>query len=368
MNQRKANWAAAFAATASLLAVGSASADVVSDQAAALLVYPRIISGSLSPDIDQETLVQLTNTSNVPQQHHCFYVDASSRCSVDTAEPCDQIEDPCAPEQGLCLPSWVETDFDVVVTPRQPIAWVVGDGLSGDDLPVDGLNFFGPGGSSNIGTNIPPVTQPFVGELKCIVVDGQRQPIPNNAIIGHATIVDQFETEFAVEKHSAIGILAIDGNANQDNVIVLGGGENEYNGCPQVLIANHFFDFAVPTEDVGPVLNRLVLVPCTEDLQLAIPSRVTAQYLVFNEFEQRFSTSAPVDCYFDRQLSLIDTRDELRSIFSAFVSGTIAGQTRIRGVNGGLLGVLVTESPGGVVAANLHFQGDREQADRWTLP
>jgi len=363
MKHRRSHWAASLAAAAALLTAATASADIVSDQAAALVVYPRVIS---DPETTQETLIQLTNTSTLPQAAHCFYIDSTSRCSLDN-DPCDALEDPCAPEQGLCLPNWIETDFDVVITPRQPLAWVASQGLAGDELPLDGLRFFGIGNSSNIGTRIPPVTQPFVGELKCIATDGTGRPVPNNALIGHATVVITTDGN-AVEKHSAIGILAIDGDANGDNVLVLGGGENEYNGCPQVLIVNHFFDFAVPTPDVGEVVSRLVLVPCTQDMQLAIPGRTTAQYLVFNEFEQRFSTSAPVECYFDRQLSLIDTRDETRSIFSAFVAGTISGQTRVRGVSQGLLGVLATFSDGGVVASNLHFQGDREAPDLWVLP
>ena len=129
------------------------------------------------------------------------------------------------------------------------------------------------------------------------------------------------------------------------------------------------FDFAILPE-AGEVISRLTLVPCTQNLELQIPGSTTAQYLVFNEFEQRFSTSAPVDCFFDRQLSLIDTHNPERSIFSAFVAGTIVGQTRVRGVQQGLLGVLTTIATGSGQQAsnNLHFQGDRPDPDTWTLP
>jgi hypothetical protein len=367
MNPRKALWAGIVAPLAILSVAGASRADIVSDQAAALLVYPRIVSGSFGMGVGQETLIQLSNTSNAPQRVHCYYIDAVGRCSGND-RVCDPLQDPCGASEGLCVQRWVETDFDVVLTPRQPLAWVASQGLAGSDLPLDGRSFFGIGGSSNAGSRIPPVAQPFLGELKCIAVDGRGLPVANNSLIGHATLVDQDAPTIAVEKHNAIGIKAREGDANEDKILVLGGDGNEYNGCPQVLIANHFFDFAVPTPELGEVVSRLVLVPCTQDLQTAIPGRTTVQFLVFNEFEQRFSTSAPVECYFDRQISSIDTRNPQRSIFSVFVAGTITGQTRIRGVTQGLLGVLVTFTETSAAASNLHFQGEREQADIWVLP
>ena len=60
--------------------------------------------------------------------------------------------------------------------------------------------------------------------------------------------------------------------------------------------------------------------------------KITVQFLVFNEFEQRLSTSRPVTCFDDIKISNIDTRSSDHSIFSAAVMGTLTGQTRIRGV------------------------------------
>jgi hypothetical protein len=102
---------------------------------------------------------------------------------------------------------------------------------------------------------------------------------------------------------------------------------------------------------------------------------------VFNEFEQRFSTSRTVDCLFHAtQLSRIDTRNPARSIFSAGVAGTLGGQTRIRGVGGvsplgsGLLGVaqanLDLDFLGlriGSAAYDLHQQGNG-RSDLMILP
>ena len=83
--------------------------------------------------------------------------------------------------------------------------------------------------------------------------------------------------------------------------------------------------------------------------------------LVYNEFEQRFSTSSRVECYQATRLSDIDTQPgpagDQFSIFTVGVQGTITGQTRIRGVRGpdgplgyGLLGVgceMHAATPGG---------------------
>ena len=94
-----------------------------------------------------------------------------------------------------------------------------------------------------------------------------------------------------------------------------------------------------------------------------------AQFLVFNEFEQRFSTSRTVDCFKEIQLSNMETSDNTRSIFSAGVSGTLTGQTRINPIGSGLLAVAheVHESSG-LADFNVHFQGDRANPDFIVLP
>jgi hypothetical protein len=154
----------------------------------------------------------------------------------------------------------------------------------------------------------------------------------------------------------------------------------EYQACPANLILAHLFDGATDPIGVPPVpgVNTIVrtdltLVPCGDDFSAVEPGVVTAQFLVYNEFEQRFSASARVDCFLEKQLSLIDTTNPLRSIWAAGVAGTIAGQTRIRGVGNaetgrGLLGVarLFERGPAGEssTAYNLHQQGDPRDGTR----
>src|SRR5262249_49638259 len=159
-------------------------------------------------------------------------------------------------------------------------------------------------------------------------------------------------------KYNAIGIQAIPGVNDHDNNLCIGGTSTsdacpngaEYAGCPQTLLMDHFFDGAFP-DHAGPITSHLTLAPCGEDLLTAsTPPSITIQFLVFNEFEQRTSTSARLRCLFDRNLADIDTvagvtSDDGSSLFSINTQGTISGQTRITAVGNattanGVVGIL----------------------------
>ena len=169
-----------------------------------------------------------------------------------------------------------------------------------------------------------------------------------------------------------------------DKVMCLGGSTAagsdcptaEYAACPSVLVLDSPFDQVNP----GPYQfhTDLTLVPCSETLANGVPqTTTTAQFLVFNEFEQRFSTSTVVNCFKETALSSIDSpRDPRYSIFSVNVQGTLVGQTRIRGVSGtetdtghGLLGiaeqVLNRTSPLGQYSSayQLSYVGQNAQPD-----
>ena len=146
------------------------------------------------------------------------------------------------------------------------------------------------------------------------------------------------------------------------------------------------------------MVSEVTLVPCTEDFENQEPelSRTIAQFLVFNEFEQRFSASIDVECFREIRLSNIDTEQNARSIFSAGVGGTLTGQTRIRGgdddrtgtmaAGNALLGIgeefrcagakfdfplcnfVNADRLVSTTAKNLHIQGRRPQSDFIYLP
>jgi hypothetical protein len=155
------------------------------------------------------------------------------------------------------------------------------------------------------------------------------------------------------------------------------------------MILDHWFDGAPNPVTSEPITTDLVLVPCSEDLSaLSPPAASVAQFVIFNEFEQRFSTSTKLSCLKDRELSHIDAPvgEETLSVFSYHVQGTLTGQTRIRPVSGseldrghGLLGVAEEASGSttlgpppsftfGSAAFNLNYFGTIIQPDTVKLP
>jgi hypothetical protein len=409
MNMGQVRWAGWTMAVATALAVSGgqvARADVASDKPAAIVVYPKIQVDTRQTDSQEtlNTLIRLTNTNQTsPIRAHCFYLNANSHCSGGPNDGRVCTEDPGVCEGlSFCVPGWQEVDFRVQLTPGQPIEWDAEHGLSGRELPIpqgvcqrrpsqrcgsDADCSPVPGGLcllSNAGTNIPPVSEdPFIGELKCIAVDENDVPVPRNDLKGEA-ILEEVETspaDFDVASYNAIGIQATGVVSGATNELTLGGPDAEYNGCPNYLILNHFFDDAenpVPGVDAS-IRTRLVLVPCSEDLLRQIPGVAVVQYLVFNEFEQRFSTSKSVNCYQDIELCNIDTPNCSRSIFNVAVAGTLTGQTRINAIGvpplpSGMLGIATEEHTSNsadidrTAAVNLHMQGARESADVITIP
>jgi hypothetical protein len=320
--------------------VGAARADVASDRAAAILVVPKIVfdsDGRYTPnDKPTDTEIQITNVSDQQVFARCFYVDAVSHCSNSPSQACFTTLD-CQTfgAGGICVPGWVETDFQISLTPHQPIVWTASAGLSKPPSGAKG--------------DIPRVSEdPFFGELKCVEVDSNNAPTDQNDLKGEATIVAANSGGPDARGYNAIGVQAIPGINDGNNTLILGGSDAEYNGCPSVLILDNFFDDAVEPITGDSVKTHLTLVPCSEDFLNQQTFFTTVQLLVFNEFEQRFSASRPLNCFHEFELcSLglqtdrpIDDDDPAsqscqRSIFSAFVQGTLTGQTRIRGTDSG---------------------------------
>lgn len=485
-----------------------AAADVASDHPAAILVFPKLLVDTAS---GVNTLIRISNVSETPINVWCFYVNATPTCRwpggscFPDKRSCSVVIDGQT-ISGECDQQWQETDFLFRLTREQPTGWLVSagqnvdcrliDGVCSNDgttvcdrdsqcgagnrcvqpacLPLDGgvLGRTGPGGQVNEGRVPPSPGDPMIGELKCIALDDAQRPVARNALIGQA-LIGRLETgpdeTTDISGYNAIGIPAIPDTGNRDSTLVLGGPENvaEYEGCPNILILDHFFDGAVDPRLENTCLpddtcsidglpcdtnadcraNRcidnvctvtgtgcamqadcenvcvddrctlsgetcsgdddctdpeyqvrlatdLTLIPCTEDFEEQRPdlSRTTAQFLVFNEFEQRLSTSTPVQCFKELQLSAIDTSgDNSRSIFSAGVMGTLTGQTRIRGVENQELAGIAGNTLLGIAqefrcagapfqfpqcdyiqqanrtvsgnAKNLHFQGRRALSD-----
>lgn len=318
-----------------LVLAGAAQAAVTTTNPAGLVIFPKLL---LERDNTSDTIIQLSNTSDQLIHVRCYLVNANAHCSNDPTQVCQQSEE-CG--GGFCLPGWTETDFRFTLTKFQPIAWRLSEGLQ--NFPLDGLNTIAQDGEFNADSNIPPAPEiPFIGELKCFEVDEGDNPVARNDLKGEATLFLQDEPVIDVRKYNGVGFQATDVNDGND-VLCLGGTEPtddcpepEYAGCPNVLILDHFFDNA-PIPPLGEaVATRLTLVPCSEDFLNQSIFKITVQMLIFNEFEQRLSTSRRIQCLEDFQLSDIDTRtgpsDDATSIFNIAVQGTLSGQTRLRSV------------------------------------
>jgi len=361
--------------TAALVVGATARADVSTTNPAGLVVFPGIF---VFQTVDTE--IQLSNTSPDPIHVRCYLVNANAHCSNSPTTVCDDTSGRGC-EGGFCLPGWTETDFRFTLTKFQPIVWRISQGLP--FFPIDGLNHTTQDGQYNADSSIPPAPEfPFQGELKCFQVNENEEPVARNDLKGEATLVIFDEGEVDAAEYNAVGIQATDFNDGNDT-LCLGGTEPteecpqpEYNGCPAVLILDHFFDFAPEPVNGDFVVTFLNLVPCSEDFLTQTNVKTTLQFLVFNEFEQRFSTSRRVDCFFFTQLADIDTRpegfegggnavrafsgkgapsDDDTSIFSVFVEGTLTGQTRIRPVQTG-----ETNVGHGQVGMALEFQIARD--------
>jgi hypothetical protein len=409
----------AAALIAAVAMASNARAITHSDRPASIQVWPKIVvdtSGQFTGGVPVNTLITLSNvdSTNVVQAH-CFYTNGNSHCADNPARVCRSSADCVTTVAGggtnvaECDPGWDEMDFDVNLTHEQPLAWYANGGLQRGQFPLEGpffcvgssasiecesdafctsLGFAGgcDNANSNLGSGIPPVPEdPFIGSLTCFQWNtgtgaSEQRLDRDNMLIGDASILQGGVTAPAdVAKYNAIGLAHItDETGNEDPEEL---NDVEFASCPATLIMSFLFDGAI--DPLGTAVNQtssteLTLVPCSEDFATQTPGRTTAQFLVFNEFEQRFSTSRTVDCLFDGTISSIDTRNPARSIFSAGIAGTIAGQMRIRGVggnnlpfdgetvatSGGLLGLAresIANKPGGPSSAayNLHQQGSR---------
>jgi hypothetical protein len=374
MMQTKRMAAKLAVVAATLGMVSAAGALSTSDRPASILVWPKVVvdsSGVFTGGVPVDTQITIsnTNTSGI-KQAYCFWVDATRHCANAPAVACqDSTDCVIGAVTGECQSGWSEIDFQLFLTQEQPVQFYAGEGLQRGEFPIEGPFFcnaplqnvqcfndavcggFGCNqGQSNLGSGIPPVPEdPFIGSLTCIQYTGNNPTTPDQsatrdrligegAIVSGGVVIGAAPTAVDVAKYNAVGLTA-SGVANSDSTLTIGPGQ-EYSSCPSTLILSHIFDGA--TDPLGSNINQtysteLTLVPCSNDFTSQNPGRTTAQFLVFNEFEQRFSTSRTIDCLFDGTLSSIDTRTAARSIFSAGVAGTIAGQTRIRGIGGNLV-------------------------------
>lgn len=302
------------------------AAGQVSSGPAALIVFPHVV---VNPELD--TVVQLNNASSEPIEVRCVYRDFFTDC--DGVGTCDRSPLLC---DGACIEPRA-TSFRVRLTSHQPLGWSVARGLAQGPLP------------DNRGTRVPAVDAGvFQGTLRCVVVDGTGRPTDQNALAGIASIETKAEAttdRVDAAQYNAIGLEAVADANDGDEFLRLGGAQAEYAACPGSLVLPNFFDFATVRTGVsaGTVATAIALTPCGGDALGDGGLGVTVQMMMYNEFGQHLSTSRPIEGQLVIPLSLIDTQQPDRSIFSAGVAGTLSGQVDFFGIDGGLVGIAVQQ-------------------------
>lgn len=342
-----------------------AVAETHSDRAGSILIFPKVVFHD-----ERETIIQMSNTNNMPVFAHCYYVNSAPVC-IGAG---DCLSNTCT---GRCEPQWQEVDFSIALTKQQPTHWSVGSGrfTNALDPPCDPItpNYDCDGAGIDPG-RIPPVTAPFLGELRCIQVDPSGAPMSGNHLKGEATILSP---DGDASAYNAVTILGIPFANNGDETLCLGGGVSEecpsgaeYEGCASEILVDHFSEGADaplfgPTSTVD---TELTLVPCAVDFERQQPSRVVVHFNVTNEFEQPLSAITTIECWANFFLR------EVSNVFDVRTVGTRVLLTRLRpsGSSSGVVGVLeehhAWQGAKARAAFNLHDAGSLPNTNLIVLP
>jgi hypothetical protein len=254
-----------------LVAASTVAAQPAQSVPSALLVFPYV-----DTEGGRETRIELVNLSGDYVDLQCFWVHGDS-----------------------CL----EIGFFLSLTPYQPMSWTATRGV------FDPTN----------GTAAPPFFG--TGELKCAVVAAREGLEYHNTIQGRAIV---YGDDGQTVSYGAVGFRRLSPGPYTGEVKLNG---STYAQCPNRL------HFQVQTDESLP--NRLILVPCDQDLLLQIPTELTVQFLITNEFEQTLSASADMEC------SGIFTFPDIASVFTRATIGSATAQLNARGVQGPLLGLVI---------------------------
>lgn len=267
------------------------------NQPSAFLAYPLVTTAN-----GADTFIELLNMTDASVTVKCIFVSASN----------------C---RGL--------NFFLTLTALQPSSWTASSGRNSD------------------GVRIAP---PFLGqgELKCFVQPRSTALSSHNAIQGRALVN---ETGGSTIGYNAIGIRRLSpgsfgGTLNLDGVT--------YEQCPDRL---HFQALAQHATSN----SELILVPCTEDLELVSPKSTTVQFAIINEFEQQTSGATTLNCYLRQPFSQI-------SALRRSSAGTDTIHAIVRGVNYPLMGMVIDrfQTAGGTsVSSNTpYLEGGRSATVR----
>jgi len=281
-------------AAAAWLVAAPSRAQVTTVEGASVQFFPLVAA-----DAGRDTLIQLANGSPQRIFVRCVYTPG-----------------------GLGGQN-AAVDFHLVLDKFQPTHWLASTGreVNPDDEPCDREMPACDGAGLDPG-RIPPLPEDFAGDLICIQVDRSDAPVSGNALRGVATLVDTASGDIA--KYPSVGLRGAPVN-DADETLCLGGEASaecprgaEYAGCPLSWSLLHRAEGGAP--DRLQAHTKLVIATCS---RRAGTGAGVAQILIFNEFEQRLSTSFSVQRW--TEVALADN-----PIFDRDVHGSDFLQTRLR--------------------------------------
>ena len=122
--QKRSPWLAGLGMVLAVLALSGARAraDISSDKAGSVVVFPKVIA-----DGTRDTLISLTNTSNMQAYAHCEYVLGTGFCAI-SGNTCSTLFDCTGGVGDLCETNWQIGNFDVILMRQQPTIWRVSTG------------------------------------------------------------------------------------------------------------------------------------------------------------------------------------------------------------------------------------------------
>lgn len=343
--QKRSPWLASLAIGLAGLAlfVGRANADIAIDRGGSATIFPKVVA-----DGERDTLITLSNTSNMPLMAHCAYVQGAGICERSEEVILCQSNQDCpivTGQNNLCVQNWDKIDFDIFLTTKQPTMWRVSTGRQFDPTASfdrekspeyrakctsDGEGkqvcpgfFFTSALEAGGGTGLgqvpsPPGTPNFRGELKCVQVAEDGSLIPGNWLKGTATIETLGSNQ--ISRYNSINVR---GEAESENAFVMRLNNSEFNACPEAVEVTHFATDATNfvAENLGQpctdgvsdgqpgdcsVRTELTIIPCSQDLVRSVspdPQRLVAQFEIFDEFETRLTAASAIECWANLDLS-----------------------------------------------------------------
>jgi hypothetical protein len=345
--QKRNPWLTSLGVVLAVIALmgGRAAADVASDQAGSIVIFPKVIA-----DGTRDTIISLTNTSNMQAFVHCEYVQGTGICSnspLDAPVFCTPLNTAgaspdCTSVPGeICEGIWQSQNFDLILTRQQPTFWRVSTGrvfdlkydedaceirnIGGVDRQVCSGFFF-----TNLtdplnptGNVLPPPGAPFFrGELKCFQADSAIEGVmAGDALKGEAMI----ETigSPVISKYNSINI---QGEAGSSDLVLrlnqtpnTGMGVGEFNACPEALEFTSFSDQAdnpianaIQPADCTvsgcPVRTEITVIPCSQDFELEVGERTNLFFQFYDEFEDlQNSFTVELNCWGNYDLGDLTT-------------------------------------------------------------